>query len=59
MYNAFIAFISVLLLGGIIYWTAWWEGSWVSLRFTKWFFTIFLIAAVITGICTYVGKIQF
>jgi len=60
MYNAFIAFIAILILGGVIFWTVWWQqGANLSWRFTKWYFLVFLAAAIIVGIATYAGAIQF
>lgn len=53
MFNALIAFLSVLLLGILIFVKLWWDGEGMSLRFAKWYFGIFLIAALIVGVCTY------
>jgi len=52
---ALIAFSSVMLLGVVIYGTAWWQGPGISIRFTKWFFGLFLAAAAVTGMLTFVG----
>ncbi|WP_247740857.1 hypothetical protein [Cohnella sp. LGH] len=59
VFNAFIAFISVMLLGAVIYGTVWWQGSNMSWKFTKWFFIVFFIAALITGVLALAGVIQF
>jgi len=59
MYNAFIAFIAILILGAIIYGTAWWNGSVVGWKFTKWFFIVTLAAALVVGVLTLAGVIQF
>lgn len=59
MFNAFIAFISIMLLGVVIFIKLWWDGPGTSLAFTKWFFGIFFIAALIVGACTFAGMIQF
>lgn len=56
---ALIAFSSVMLLGVVIYGTAWWQGPGISIRFTKWFFGIFFIAAAVSGILTYTGALRF
>ncbi|BFH65362.1 hypothetical protein [Paenibacillus azoreducens] len=53
MTNAFIAFISIVLLGIVIYVKVWWDGAGMSLRFTKWFFGICLVAAAVVGIGTF------
>lgn len=45
------AFLGVLVLGGVIYWKIWWDGSNIGWRFTKWYFGLFLIAALVTGVC--------
>lgn len=50
---AFIAWLSILLLGIVIYFTAWWQGTGMSLKFTKWYFGFFFAAAVIVGGYTY------
>lgn len=54
MENAIIAFVSVFLLGVVIYVSVWWEGSYFSLAFTKWFFIIFFVVALVSGGATYV-----
>ena len=46
------AFTAVLLLGAVIYGKLWWDGSGMSWRFTKWYFGLFAVGALITGICT-------
>lgn len=54
MFNAFIAFSSTLLLGVIIFLKLFWDGSGImSFKFTKWFFGIVLIAALIAGVGFY------
>lgn len=53
MENALIAFISIIVLGCVIFFSVWWDGGSVSLKFTKWFFGIFFAAALIVGGCTY------
>lgn len=55
MFNAFIAFLSTFLLGVVIYAKIWWDGSGVGWKFTKWFFGLFFIAALIVGGVTYVA----
>jgi hypothetical protein len=59
LFNAFVAFSSVMLLGAVIYGTAWWQGPGVTWKFTKWFFGIFFIAAIVTGVLTLAGVIEF
>jgi len=59
MFNAFIAFICIILLGVVIFVKIWWDGTSTSFTFIKWFFGIFFIAALIVGACTYLGVIQF
>lgn len=60
MYYAFIAWISIILLGAVIYWKLWWDdGAAMTLRFTKWYFGIVFVAAVIVGACTFAGLISF
>jgi hypothetical protein len=49
MANALIAFFGILVLGAVIYVTIWWEGPNMSIKFTKWFFSIFVVAALIVG----------
>ncbi|MNC43493.1 hypothetical protein D3C75_923560 [compost metagenome] len=49
MENALIAFISILLLGVVIFVKIWWDGPGISFKFTKWYFGIFLLAALIVG----------
>ncbi|WP_433945534.1 hypothetical protein [Paenibacillus sp. SN-8-1] len=49
MENGLIALVSILLLGIVIYAKLWWDGSTMSLRFTKWYFGLFLLGAVIVG----------
>lgn len=49
MENALIVFISILLLGAVIYGKIWWEGAGVSFKFTKWYFVIFSLAALIVA----------
>ncbi|WP_187386106.1 hypothetical protein [Paenibacillus tuaregi] len=49
MENGLIALVSVLLLGIVIYAKLWWDGSTMSLRFTKWYFGLFLLGALIVG----------
>ena len=53
MENALIAFVCVFLLGVVIYVTAWWEGSYFNLAFTKWFFVIFFVVALVSGGVTF------
>ena len=53
MFNAFIAFICIILLGVAIFVKIWWDGAGMTFRFIKWFFGIFLIAAFIVGGGTY------
>lgn len=43
------AFVAVLVLGVVAYLTMWWEGTWVNLRFTKWYFAIIVVLAIATG----------
>ncbi|WP_212961152.1 hypothetical protein [Cohnella xylanilytica] len=50
MYNGFIGFISILILGGVIYAKLWWDGSGMSWKFTKWYSLLFVIAALAVGI---------
>ncbi|GIO06613.1 hypothetical protein J31TS6_26410 [Brevibacillus reuszeri] len=59
MFNAFIAFITTLLFGVVIFAKIWWDGSGMSFTFTKWYFGIFFIAALVVGACTFAGFIQF
>ncbi|MGG1637959.1 hypothetical protein MHH56_05045 [Paenibacillus sp. FSL K6-3182] len=59
MFDAFIAFISIILFGVVIFVKIWWDGEGTSFKFTKWYFGIFFIAALIVGGCTYVGVIKF
>lgn len=49
MEEALIAFIGVILLGVVIYVSAWMDGSTWTKKVTKWFFGIFFVAALITG----------
>ncbi len=49
MENALIAFISILLLGIVIFAKIWWDGSGIGFKFTKWYFGIFFVAALIVG----------
>ncbi|QMV41494.1 hypothetical protein [Cohnella cholangitidis] len=58
MYNAGIAFLSVMLLGAIIYGKLWWDGPGVGLKFTKWFFGIFVLAGIVVAGITYAGVIK-
>ncbi len=46
------AFSAILILGAIIYGKLWWDGAGMSWRFTKWYFGLFAVGALITGICT-------
>ncbi|OXM82663.1 hypothetical protein [Paenibacillus rigui] len=59
MYSAFIAFISILLLGAVIYAKIWWDGTGVGLTFTKWFFGIFGIAGLVAAGITYFMGLTF
>ncbi len=53
MENALIAFISILLLGVVVFAKIWWDGSGISFKFTKWYFGIFFIVALIVGGSTF------
>ncbi|QJD84968.1 hypothetical protein [Cohnella herbarum] len=59
MFNAFIAFISIMILGAVIYGKLWWDGPGVGLKFTKWYFGIFFVAALIVGGITLAGFFEF
>ncbi len=59
MYNAFIAFIYIIILGAVIYAKIWWDGPGLSFKFTKWYFSIFFVVGLIVGVFTYAGVIQF
>ncbi|GEC88668.1 hypothetical protein [Brevibacillus brevis] len=50
MENALIAFASSILIGAILFGILWWEGSWFSLRFTKWYFGILLAVSLGVGV---------
>ncbi|QTH41028.1 hypothetical protein J4772_26235 [Cohnella sp. LGH] len=58
MFNAFIVFLSVMILGAIIFGTAFTATSGFSTRFIKWFFGIFFILGIVAAILTLVGVIQ-
>lgn len=49
MEEALIAFICVMVLGIVSYVGAWLDGSTMTKKFTKWFFGIFFVAALITA----------
>lgn len=50
MENALIAFVSIMLLGIVIFVKLWWDdGTVMSFKFTKWYFGIFFVAALIVG----------
>ncbi|WP_281933227.1 hypothetical protein [Paenibacillus tyrfis] len=53
MENALIAFVSIMVLGGVIFYSLWWEGGNVGFTFAKWFFGIFFVAAMVVGGYTY------
>lgn len=50
MNDIFFGFITVFLVGMIFYGILWWEGSWFSLRFTKWYISILIVVSIISGI---------
>lgn len=49
MQDGMIAFVSILLLGMVIYGSLWWQGNNLTLRITKWFAIITLVGALIGG----------
>lgn len=51
--NALVAFVSIMILGGVIFYSFWWEGGNVGFKFAKWFFGIFFAAALVVGGYTY------
>ncbi|MFC5404906.1 hypothetical protein [Cohnella soli] len=53
MDNAIGGFFAILILGAIIYGKIWWDGPGLNWRFTKWYFAIFLVAAIAVGVGTY------
>ncbi|MFD0715814.1 hypothetical protein [Paenibacillus sp. GCM10027626] len=54
MENALIAFVSIMLLGVVIFVKLWWDdGAIMSFKFTKWYFGIFFVAALIVGGVTF------
>lgn len=53
MENALIAFVSILILGIVVFVKIWWEGTGTSFRFTKWYFVFFILAAAGVGVYTY------
>ncbi len=53
MENAIIAFVSIMLLGVVIFVKIWWDGAGISMRFTRWFFALFFVAAFVGGLYTF------
>ncbi|MFS0556764.1 hypothetical protein [Brevibacillus sp. 179-C9.3 HS] len=49
MENALIGFISTLIVGTVIFVSVWWEGTYFSWKFTKWFFGILFAIALGVG----------
>ncbi|CAI8913167.1 Reductive dehalogenase membrane anchor protein [Brevibacillus sp. IT-7CA2] len=49
MENALIAFATSIMVGAIFLGILWWEGSWFSLRFTKWYFGILFVVSIGVG----------
>lgn len=49
MENTLIAFVTSILIGAIFFGILWWEGSWFSLRFTKWYFGILFVVSIVVG----------
>ncbi|MGG1552475.1 hypothetical protein [Paenibacillus ferrarius] len=53
MSDAFTVFIGIILLGLVIFIKVWWDGTGMSMKFTKWYFAFFFSTAVIGSICTF------
>jgi len=53
MENALIALVAMVILGIILYIRLWWDGPGISFKFTKWYFGIALIAALIVAAVTF------
>ena len=53
MENALIALVTMVILSIVVYIRLWWDGPGISLKFTKWYFGIALIAALIIAAVTF------
>jgi len=58
MFNAFIVFLSVMILGAIIFVSAYSFTPESSTKFLKWYFGIFFVLGVVGAVLTLVGVIQ-
>ncbi|OXS59291.1 hypothetical protein B1A99_11755 [Cohnella sp. CIP 111063] len=59
MFNAFIVFLSTMILGVIIFGTTYTATPGFGMRFIKWYFGIFFALGIIGAVLTLAGVIEF